>query len=386
MIIISYLSKYIIDIVNKSKLPPLLFIFFMFHCFILIAGEKISQSRIENNKIKIFKTAKSFNDLFVLKGTFIDLEQYELIVGRVSKLEVSKDGNILFLDDITKQVWLIKHDLNTAIEINPEKEIPGIQWRPSFVSFAPGGYIFIISAPLSNVVFIFNPEGKFLKKIEYEKGLKSIRDMNFSHQGDLLVCFTEHNRKYGINKIEFIDDEKKIKRLEILQLYPNDYPNLILRTANSIMCVTDEFGFIYQAYQTGPEIYKYTSNFEYIEKYKRKPKGFHKLARDLYNPNELSGPGLKKVLNMLSKYTNLENLFYFKCCNVIMLQYIDISIKGTMLDFLTTDGKYLTKGNIKSPRRIMAVQRNSMYVVEPVTDLDKNGHLANPKIIRYELK
>jgi len=69
-----------------------------------------------------------------------------------------------------------------------------------------------------------------------------------------------------------------------------------------------------------------------------------------------------------------------------MFQYIDISIKGTMLDFLTTEGKYLTKGNIISPHRIMAVKGNSIYVVETATDLDKEGHLPNPKILRYELK
>jgi len=333
----------------------------------------------------MYQKEKKFEDLFIFKGTFIDLERYEMLVGRISKLEVSKKGDIIFLDDITKQVWFIKKDSKMAIEINPENNIPGIRWHPTFISFAPDGYIYVISAPLSNVIYIFDPKGEFFKKITYEKGLKSITDMKFSPQGDLLICFTELNQKFGMHKIKFLKNEKENISIKTLKLNPTKYPNLILRTAYSIICETDEFGYFYQAYQTVPEIYKYSLNFEFIEKYERKPKDYHLLERDLYNPNELSAQGLGKVLSMISKATKLENLFYFKCCKVIMIQYIDISVKGTILDFLTTDGKYLTKGNIKSPHRIMAVQGKSMYVVEAATDLDKKGHLPNPKILRYEL-
>lgn len=384
MIKISYISKYFASIINNSILLTFIILFITIRCNLLVGGETISKFRALKSNNNMYQKEKTFEDLFIFKDIFIDLEGYEMLVGRISKLEVSKNGDILFLDDITKQVWFIKKDSKMALEIHPKNHIPGIRWHPAFISFAPDGYIYVISAPLSNVLYIFDLKGEFFKKITYEKRLTSIRDMKFSPQGDLLICFTAHNQEFGLHKLKFLKNEKEIISIETLALNPTKYPNVISRYDHSIMCETDEFGYIYQAYKTEPAIYKYSLNFEFIEKYEKKPKNYHFLERDVF-PNELSSLGLKKVLNMISKATVLENLFYFNCCKILMIQYVDISVKGTILDFLTTNGKYFTKGNIKSSHRIMAVQGKSMYIVEAATDLDKNGDLPNPKILRYEL-
>jgi hypothetical protein len=179
------------------------------------------------------------------------------------------------------------------------------------------------------------------------------------------------------------EGDSSITKVKELWLKPNKFSNIISRSQNSILCCVDEDGNLYQAYATGAKINKYSPQLEKLFDVERKPAFYRELKTNLRINENIAK--MRNYFTMLSEATHLENIFYLKS-GIILLQYVDTKIKGTMLDFLTTEGHYLGKGNIIAPLRIMAVRGDYVFIAKPIGEIDNADHVPNPKIIYYRFK
>ena len=133
---------------------------------------------------------------------------------------------------------------------------------------------------------------------------------------------------------------------------------------------------------SGPDIYKYNSEIELIDHFKRNPKFFKKLSEE--SDDIFSNPArLSEMIGLLNDAVMNLNLFVLND-SLFMSQY-SIRKEGFALDLYTTQGIYYSCDKLRYQSKILAAGDGMVYTIfQP--EGDENGNVPNPIVIEYSLK
>ena len=144
----------------------------------------------------------------------------------------------------------------------------------------------------------------------------------------------------------------------------------------------DPVGNIYQTHLSHPDIYKYNSDLELIDHFKRNPKYFKKLSEE--SDDIFKDPArLGEMIGLMNDAVWNTNLFVLND-SLFMSQYL-MQKEGYALDLFTTQGIYYSCDQLRYQSKIMAAGNGMVYTIfQP--EGDEDGNVPNPIVIEYSLK
>lgn len=350
-------------------------------CTILLLADLVKgQSNVSRMDLTWLDKAKSFNEIFTLEKE-IHLNLGDELLGEISELRFSKDGDMLITDRRVNEVWLLSPQAKLISKLSAKEANPGIRWSPYLSLFDNRGQAYVINPPLSNTLYIFDRQGHYQRKLIYDKIFPGIREATFDNEGHLFL-YRASSSHFSICKVDLEMAIADGSTLQTFGIFPEKFRNVIARLDVGGGLIVDANGNIYQSNVCGPEIYKFNPDLKLVSTFSRKPIHYRERTSDIPSKLSTGDPStLFKALAQLSESTDNVALFYLDA-GLLVIQYQDTKVKETILDFCDTSGRYYTAGGVVSKHRIFASHGNSLYsVYQP--DIDKEGNLPNPVILKY---
>lgn len=293
----------------------------------------------------------------------------EVLLGRLTSLDVDKDGNLLTVDFLTKEIYIfdtmgrLKKKLST--EHCPQK----IAWQPVAATFMAKGDIFVHNNSVYSGIILTNDgrceialTGKFWP-------LSFCIDAD-----DKIYSFYAEEEKSYITKTD-----KQGKELANFGDFPKQFNNLISRhDGGGLICGND---FIYHALVSGPDVYVYNLDGDFINKLQRRVSYFKQIDSDL-TPGRKDAGSLVAELKMVMKDKTATNSIFLLDKDKLMMQYVHNG-RIVILDIFDLNGKSLVEEGIQADNIIALAKRGKIYVIKQA-GLDKYITLPNPRIEIYQ--
>lgn len=345
---------------------------FLFLPGILIAFNQVQSQSIKNASFRKLKNVKKFEDLFDRKRD-IPLEFGDEIVGIIDKLYISSENRFLLLDRNFKEVYLVDNQGRLIKKLSIEHEIPGYSLAPEAAAFTSTGDIILYNAPMS--FLHFDRDGNFKSRNKWN---------HMNHYRNIIVDSMDHIYAYTISPQKVFISKMLLHGDLIKQggVYPKENFQLIYRIGEGGCIQIDTIGNIYQTHLSGPDIYKYNSDLELVDHFKRNPKFFKKLPEE--SDDIFSNPArLSEMMGLMKGAVMNINLFVLND-SLLLAQYL-IPKEGYALDLSTTQGIYYSCDQLRYQSKIMAVRNGMVYTIfQP--EGDEDGNVPNPIVIEYSLK
>lgn len=293
----------------------------------------------------------------------------KILIGDINTLDVDKKGNILITDRIASQVCLFSNDGRLLKALSPDSCYPGFNWRPFNARFDKKGNILV----LNSIPWGYRFDGDGLCLGEMNITFTAPPHISFFSDGSL-VGYYNLGRE---NHLKMMDKTGKEKFR--FGKFPKEYEKLIYRFEGGGV-VTDQDDNVYQLNVSSPEIFKYSSNGNFIKSFMHVPSYYRKIERDLsgYDPAK----ALTEVPKLLKDKTIALSLFLFDT-NKLMVQLYNGKFYGIQICDL--EGNYMLKDEIILDRPILNAKFGLIYLIHQ-PEPDKAGNLPNPVIEVYKLQ
>jgi len=314
-----------------------------------------------------------FEDIFK-KVDLIQLSS-DVVVGSISDLVVTKEGNFIISDPIGNSVLIFDRHGKFLKRIGNVGSGPGEYRSPNRLAIDKHGNIYVEDRG-NRRINIYSPAGEFKNSFKLQRA--PVVSLNVDEEGRVYTYCPA-----GIGKDEFViyvysRDGELINRFGLLPEFMWDFPFVISGGG----MVIDEKGFVYQVHPVEYVINKYSRDGKLIKRFK----GNSSFYKAPYLPD------LKTIQTeyqrWLDSWTPVSGLYLLEGKHIIALLNLGMDKNGSKklcMDIFNLDGEIIIKDiEILMPKNysVIGACKDGFYFLEQIPP-DEKGNLPNPRVVKY---
>lgn len=339
---------------------------------------ELSLAITPNQKSKLLiapaSNVEEFSELF-LKQREIHLQLGDNVIGEISKVEISSEGNLLLLDTKFGDVFLINNSGKLIKKLGVEKALPGYSWHPLIGSFAKDGEIIIWGG--RDDFLLFDKLGEFNKKFSI-KNSSPFRSILFDDNKNILMYSLTSDNLF-LTKMDITG-----KELENQSMLPVNYFNYIYRFEEGGSCQMDTKNKIYVTHLCEPKIYQYSPELKLMKTFHHRPSFFKTLPTGSDQLFKNAMQNFVQIQKVMKSVTQNLNLFAIND-TLLLSQYLIGAERKFGLDICSTNGNYFSSDRLRYEHPILGAINNLIYVAQQ-PEMNQEGELPNPILIEYKVK
>ena len=333
----------------------------LFLCTLLIlvltslAQEQIT-SPLDSSEIKKLSSAKNFNEIFEMKSETQLETSAENAISYITDMDVDSKGNFIIADGWqSRGVYIYSPNGKFLKELGRQGQGPGEYQNPVSIDISKGGDIWVADYG-GNRINIYSNDFKFKRSIVGKTRI--LHYLNINSQDEIYMYRSTANplRPSTADTIFKYDNEGN--KITSFAPFPKEALEVKFWSGQDGMAI-DKEDYIYELNPLYYRIQKFSPRGKLITSFSRKTKIFKVITKDGEKPIIVYGPFvLEKGLVIAHVNDNLE--IYDKNGNFVV-------------------------GEIPFSQKIVCAHKNSLYT-ELWDESEKKEVQPNPKIIQYKLR
>jgi len=296
----------------------------------------------------------------------------DYLVGRITDIVVTNQGNFIISDVIANSVWVFDKQGKFVKQIGKRGSGPGEYKGPHSLALDKDENLYVEDRR-NRRINSYDRYGEYKSSFWMKKS--PVLSLKIDSKGNIYTYCPS-----GIGK-----EEKVIYKYnqngELIQSFgalPEFMWSLKFAISGGGM-VIDEKDFLYQVHPTEYKVSKYSSEGHLVQSFARDASFYKPPTHDM---NAIHSQA------WMASWTPVSGLYFLEKETILVL----INIGGeknkskSVFEIFNTDGQFI-KGGIELPEDIHFVgsHKDGLYFYEQPNP-DKEGNLPNPKIIKYSLK
>jgi len=327
----------------------------LFLCFSSSQGQHVLLTSSQRKKMS---SAKKFDDIFKRVSEVQLATDSDCLISLITDMAIDKNGNLIIADGWqSKAVFIFGPDGSFIRELGRQGQGPGEYTTPVSLDIGRNGDIYVVDY-LNNRINVYDENFDIKKTIvPRQSRIKHFIRLN---SRDEIYMFSGANRLlFGATQV--FDTITKFdwqgNLIGSFAPFPKEVANVKFFSGQNGMTIGDD-DFIYEMNPLYYQIRKFNSEGELIKSFSRHTKLFQIITEENKSPIIVHGPYyLEKGLIMANVSEHLE--------------------------IYDTEGNFIV-GKLPFSKKILGTMGNSIYV-EQWPEEDVQTELSNPKLICFQL-
>ena len=312
------------------------------------------ESPLSSTEIKKLSAAKTFGDIFEKVAEVQLSTDIDHAISLITDMKIDNTGNFIIADGWqSKAVFVFGPDGHFIKELGRQGQGPGEYSTPVSVALNRNGDIFVVDY-LNNRINIYGKDYNFQRSIIPKSRIKHFIRINNSDEIFLYTGAKHPFRKDIYDTIHKLDSTGNT--IVSFAPFPGEVLDVNMSAAQNGMTI-DKNNFIFEMNPLFYNIRKYSSSGELIKSFSRETSLFKIVTDEKESPIIVYGPYYLEKGLIMAKVNN-------------------------HLEIYDTEGIFLV-GELPYDKNIICAQGNSIYLEK--WD-EESADQLNPKIIQYRLK